>query len=129
MTMFGWFNNPDREAKQLNKDSGAILDSVVKGSPAVVGRAVAEQTQAAIEEGHKKGRNSPDLYQPIVDHYRTMNADARRNHNQVAMSAFSLTSIYLRAEMLGPKAVPARQAIDEFLASWAHSGEDSKEEA
>ena len=125
--MFGWFNNSDREAKQLNKDAGAILDSVVKGSPAVVARAVAEQTQAAIDEGHEKGRNSPDLYQPIIDHYRTVNGDARRNHNQVAMSAFSLTIIYLRAEMLGSKAVPARQAIDEFLTSWAHAKEDPKE--
>lgn len=122
--MFGLFNNPEREAKQLNKDAEAILDSVVKGSPAVVARAVAEQTRAAIDEGHEKGRNTPELYQPLLDHYRTMNVDARRNHNQLAMSAFSLTMIYLRAEMLGSKTVPAREAIDEFLASWAHIDDD-----
>jgi hypothetical protein len=127
--MFGWFNNPEREAKHLNKDSIAILDGIVNVSAAVVARSVAEQTQAAIAEGHEKGRNNPDLYQPILDHYRTMNAEAIQARNQIKMSVFSLTIIYLRAEMIGPKAAPARQVIDAFLESWNHAKEDIVGEA
>ena len=127
--MFGWFNNPEREAKHLNKDSIAILDGIVHGSAAVVARAVAKQTKAAIAEGHEKGRNKSDLYQPILDHYRTMNTEAVQARNQIKMSVFSLTIIYLRAEMIGQKAVPARQAIDAFLKSWDYAQENMAGEA
>jgi hypothetical protein len=127
--MFGWFNNLEREAKQLNKDSIAILNGIVNVSAVVVAHAVVDQTQAAIAEGHGKGRNNSDLYQPILNHYRTMNAEAVQARNQIRMSVLSLTIIYLCAEIIGPRALLARQTIDTFLKSRDHAKKDIEGEA
>jgi len=44
--------------------------------------------------------------------------DARRRHNQAALSGVTLAIIFLRAQELGDLAQPACDAIDEFIARW-----------
>jgi len=41
----------------------------------------------------------------------------------VAFTAFTLVLIYLRAEAPGDACGPARDAIDGFLAEWAHAAD------
>ena len=51
--------------------------------------------------------------------------DARRRHNQAALSGVTLAIIFLRARELGNLAQPACDAIDEFIARWPVDEETS----
>ena len=53
--------------------------------------------------------------------YQTLHGEARRRHDDVALTAYSLLMIYVRAEVQGDPCAPARQAIDELIAEWAHT--------
>ena len=51
--------------------------------------------------------------------------DARRRHNQAALSGVTLAIIFLKAQELGNLAQPACDAIDEFIARWPVEEETS----
>jgi len=119
--LFGWINDPEREARQLNRDAVAILDGVVQGSSAKAAQAVAVGTRAAIDQGERRSRGDPVETQIQIDDFRRANRDARDRHDQIGMSANSLAIVYMRAGMLGQAAQPARDAIEAFLHSWDHS--------
>ena len=51
--------------------------------------------------------------------------DARRRHNQAALSGVTLAIIFLKAQELGNLAQPACDAIDEFIARWPVEEEPS----
>ena len=44
--------------------------------------------------------------------------------DDVALTAFSLLRIYVRAEIQGQACAPARPAMDELMAEWAHTAQE-----
>lgn len=55
--------------------------------------------------------------------------DARKRHDQAALSGTTLAIIFLRAQELGDLAQPACDAIDEFIARWPVDEETSAQDS
>lgn len=118
------FYNPQREARRLNRDASAIIDSAIKSFPIEKVRDIALMTREHLGEArehlekHSEGRDQA-LYR-----FRQLHREARRRMDQVSLTAFTLVIIHLRAEPLGDSAQPALDAIDEFTGQWAHAAEE-----
>ena len=121
--MFGLFGDKtEREAKQLNRDAPAIIAQVEPLYAPARLRAMAETIDEYIKRAHKRYGTEPiDLKRAHYD-FRTLHKAARRNNDQVGLSAMTLVIIYIRAEIAGSKADPARAAINAFMATWLHVG-------
>ncbi len=115
--MFRWFltYRAAMEARQLNRDAPEIITHAVE---LFRPERVAEITTLIgdhIKRAHGQyGTNAIDLKRALFD-YQRLHKEARRRGDQTALSALTLTIIYLRAEIAGPAAAPARAAIDGFV--------------
>ncbi len=121
--IFGLFGDKtEREAKQLNRDAPAIIFQAKQLYPPARLQTMVETIAEYIERAHKRYGTDPiDLKRAHYD-FRTLHKEARRNNDQVGLSAMTLVIIYIRAEIAGPKADPARAAINAFTATWLHVG-------
>ncbi|MEK9723151.1 MAG: hypothetical protein VW405_06660 [Rhodospirillaceae bacterium] len=122
--LFGLFSDKTaREARQLNKDAPLILEQAQQIFPPDRLRTMAETVAEYVEQAHTRyGTATVDLMRAHQD-YRGLHKEARRKNDQVALSAMTLVIIYLRAEIAGPPAQPARAAIDDFLKPWLFDGD------
>ncbi len=59
-----------------------------------------------------------------IAEYESLHKEARRRRDDVALTAFTLMLIYQRAEVQGEACQPARDAIKQFMADWAHAADD-----
>ena len=121
--IFGLFGDKrEREAKQLNRDAPAIIaQAEALYSPARL-QTMAETIAKYIERAHKRYGTDPINLRRAHYDFRNLHKEARRNNDQVGLSAMTLVIIYIRAEITGPKADPARAAINAFTATWLHVG-------
>jgi len=123
--MLGWLfgNRAEREAKQLNRDAPLILEHArnmfSEGSMTVV----ADLAREHIERAHVQyGTQIIDFRRALLD-YRRLHKDARGRNDQRALSALTLVIIYLRSEIAGEAAAPARDTINDFTASSGSAAE------
>lgn len=116
--MFGWLFGSRREARQLERDAGSIIEAAQATSSSERLRAVALRLGDDLEAAHDRGGEDPSRYGPVIDHFRTQHREARRRHDDAALTALTLVIIYLRAERLGADADPARHRIDDFMSEW-----------
>ena len=121
--MFGLFGKKSK-ALQLIRDSQSIIRS---DETAYADRhllkisAIANSSiQRAMNESGAKtsGDKTPRWL-------KEAHRDARRRHNQAALSGVTLAIIFLKAQELGNLAQPACDAIDEFIARWPVEEEPS----
>ena len=121
--MFGLFGKKSK-ALQLIRDSQSIIRS---DETAYADRhllkisAIANSSiQRALNEssGKTNGDKTPRWL-------KEAHRDARRRHNQAALSGVTLAIIFLKAQELGNLAQPACDAIDEFIARWPVEEEPS----
>ncbi len=127
--MFAWLRrfgigDPDGAAKTLNKDAVAILDMIHGLHGAESLRAIAGIIRDARAEVHERSLGNPEFYATGLRVLTDKNSAARRSNDQITWSGLTLTIIYLKAEMEGPKAAPARASIDTFLSEWQHALDD-----
>jgi len=127
--MFAWLRkfgigDPDAVAKTLNKDAASILEMVRSVHGAEVLKHIATIVRDARAEVHERATGNPEFYDTGLRALKDRNADARRRNDQATWSALTLTIIYLKAEVAGAMATPARAAIDAFLAEWQHAMDD-----
>ena len=99
-------DNPDREARRLNRDAPAIIESATRSFPSQRVRDIALATLEHLGEAHEHLSN---------------HGEARRRMDQVALTAYTLVIIHLRAEALDDRAAPALEAIDAFTGQWSHA--------
>lgn len=112
-----WFaNRGEREAKQLNRDAPLIIAQASQTLSESRLREVATTVAEHIPRAHKVYGQTAIDYKRAIQDYRRLHKDARRNNDQMALSAMTLVIIYLKAEVAGPPADPARAAIDAFTA-------------
>lgn len=116
--MFGWLFGSRREARRLERDAGSIIEAAQATSSSERLRAVALRLGDDLEAAHDRGGEDPSRYGPVIDHFRTQHREARRRHDDAALTALTLVIIYLRAERIGADADPARHRIDAFLSEW-----------
>ena len=117
--VLGWLSGPRREARHLNRDAAAIIETAKATSSNQRIRDVALRLRDDLEAAHDRGGDDPSRYGPVIDHFRTQHREARRRHDDAALTALTLVIIYLRAERTGGEADSARARIDEFLSEWA----------
>ena len=118
------FDNPRREARRLNRDASAIIDSAMKSFPIEQVRDIALMTREHLDEANEHMENHSESRNQVLSRFRQLHSEARRRMNQVALTAFTLVIIHLRAEPLGDLGQPALEAIDTFTGQWAHAAED-----
>jgi hypothetical protein len=120
------FNNPVREAKRLNRDAPTIIDSATKSFPVVRVRDIALMTLESLAEARAHLDKHEQSRDKMLYRFRQLHGEAKRRMDQVALPAYTLIIIRLRAEALGDIADPAGEAIDEFTGRWAHAAEETR---
>lgn len=117
--IFGWLRkNPERDARQLDKDARAVTDMARQTYRAQLLVDIARITReglAQIEElcGDDAARRARE-----VDRYQALHREARRQHDQVGLTAYTLVIIHARSIDLAQLGAPARAAIQQFLDEW-----------
>ena len=104
MRMFAWLDwlfGEKSEARQLNRDARAIINSARLGYRTEVQREMALLTGETLATAHERGGDDPSKYQPLISHFKMMHRDAKQARNQTQLTAYTLIIIYLRAEQLG----------------------------
>lgn len=123
-TLTSLFDNPQRDARRLNRDAPAIIDSAAKSLAADRLREIALMTLEHLDETRKHLEEHGRSGDQVLYRYRQLHGESRRRMDQVGLTAYSLIIIHLRATALGAIAEPAREAIDEFTSRWAHAARE-----
>jgi len=119
--MLSWIfgDRSEREAKQLNRDAPIILkqaEEMFSDSSLTV---VADLVREHIKRAHNIFGTQDIDYRRALQDYRRLHKDARSRTNQRELSAMTLVIIYLRSELTGPAAAPARERINHFISTFA----------
>lgn len=117
--MFTWLIEYRRrmEVRQLNRDAPLIMTHATELFKPEIVTEIAKLVRTHIARAHTQyGTASIDLKRAHFD-YKRLHKEARRRADQTALSALTLTIIYLRAEIAGPGAAPACAEIEDFLAT------------
>ena len=103
------------EVRQLNRDAPLIIRHATQLFKPIILNEISVLVQNHIERAHAQyGTNQVDLKRAHFD-YKRLHKEARRRIDQIALSSMTLTIIYIRAEIAGRKADPARHSIEAFL--------------
>jgi hypothetical protein len=120
------FNSPVHEAKRLNRDAPTIIESATKSFPVARVRDIAIMTLESLAEARAHLEKHEQSRDQMLYRFKQLHGEARRRMDQVALTAYTLIIIRLRAEALGDIANPAMEAIDEFTGRWAHAAEETQ---
>ena len=115
------FGGPEEEGRQLARDTRAILDMIHGQHGAESLLKIAGKLRRHIDLVHEKGMNEPQYYGRGVTELTELNRAARARQDNLGWSGITLAVIYIKAEMIGPPGFEARNAINGFLAEWAHA--------
>jgi len=118
------FNNPRRDAKRLNRDAPAIIDSASKSYAADRVREIALMTLEHLGKAQGHLQEHGQSRDQVIYRFQQLHGESRRRMDQIGLTVYTLVIIHLRAAALGDIADPAREAIDEFTSRWAHAGKE-----
>ena len=124
--MFGFLKDykRKREIKQLNNDAPEIIEYAYKSFRTETVRDAALKTREHLERVAGIYKDDPLGPKRAIVEYQSMHAEAQRRRDDVALTAYTLMLIYLRAEVQGAPCLPARNAINRFITDWAHAGKE-----
>jgi hypothetical protein len=120
------FNSPVREAKRLNRDAPTIIDSATKSFSVARVRDIAIMTLESLAEARAHLEKHEQSRAQMLSRFQQLHGEAKRRIDQVALTAYTLIIIRLRAEALGDIADSAGEVIDEFTGKWAHAAEEKR---
>ena len=112
-----WFGS-QREARRLDRDAATIIEAAQSLPPSSRIRETALRISDELEVAHARGGDDPSRYTRLIEHFKDQHREARRRHDDTALTALTLVIIYLRAEMVGADAEPARNRIDALVSEW-----------
>ncbi len=102
-----------RDAREIiRRDSAAYTDRHLTTIANVLRTYLAEFENPSQTAAHRR---------EVAMRLKSRHREARRRHDQVVLSAATLTSIYRRAREVGGTAAPARDAVQAFLDRYADS--------
>ena len=113
------FDSTAREIKRLNKDAPNIVEYALQCFRPDVVRGIADTTRQHLERAHSHYPGNREGWKQAVIDYERMHREARSGRDDVALTAFTLVLIYIRAEVQGEACRAARDAIDAFIDEWA----------
>ncbi|MCK5777333.1 MAG: hypothetical protein KAH11_00990 [Rhodospirillales bacterium] len=115
---------PEHDARILARDARAMIDMIHGQHGADSLGKIANHAKLQIDDVHRRGLNDPQFYQRGVEALTDLNRAARSRRDNIAWSGITLAIIYIKSEMLGDLALPAKNAIDGFIEKWAHAIEE-----
>ena len=119
--MFRWYFQfrQDMEVRQLNRDAPLIVSHATELFKLTILNEIAVLVRDHVDRAHVQyGTNLVDLKRAHFD-YKRLHKEARHRADQTGLSSMTLIIIYLRAEIAGPKADPARHNIEAFVNEYA----------
>lgn len=111
---------PEHDARMLARDARSLIGMFRGQSGADKLSKIAETARYYIDEVHERGVGDPQFYGRGVQHLTELNRAARQRRDDTAWSGITLAVIYIKSEMLGDAALPARNTIDGFIEEWRH---------
>lgn len=124
--MFGLsklFHSTAREVKRLNKDAPAIVEYARQCFRIETIKRIAAAAREHLERVHSIYPGDQAGFKQAVADYQRMHREARRQRDDVALTAFTFVLIYIRAEAQGEPCRAARDAVDAFIDEWAGAPE------
>ena len=122
--MFGWLKSPARESRQLNRDAAAIIDMAQGTYRSELQRDIALLTRQGLDQVAEICAGDVECGRREVDRFKTLHREARRQNNQVELTAYTLIIIHVRAQALAEASAPARECIEAFLDQWQHATQE-----
>ena len=117
--IFGLFGDPVvREAKQLNRDAPIIIEQAEQMFTDNRLREIAAMVVEYRDRAHQIFGREPIDLRRAHDELKKFHKEARNRNDQLKLTSMTLVIIYLRTELNGIGAAPARAAIDQFAARW-----------
>ena len=110
--------SPQREARRLNKDAASIIDMARGTYRESVLSEIARLTRDGLAQMADIAGTDPVALAREVDRYKALHREARRQHNQTRLTAYTLVIIHSQGLRYGELTEPTRESIDEFLAEW-----------
>ncbi len=120
--MFGflaWKRNSD--IRRLNKDAPLIIEYARQTARPERIPEIARVTAEHLNRAHKIFEPTTIGLKRAILEYQRLHNEARRQRDDVSLSAFTLVLIYIRAENMGEDCRPALDTIDSFLGEWEHT--------
>lgn len=121
------FFGPEADARRLNRDAAYIVHSLSEEHYGPIRAEVAQDLRKDIDYIHETfvQKDAAYGYKRAQDHLSRQHNEARKRRDQRALTALTLTIIYMRAEKAGSPAKPARDAIEAYLDEWAPVSEEN----
>ncbi len=116
--MFGFFNNPKREARGLQRDAQVIIDNVSHTYQEQRVREIACQTRDDLAHVEMNCESNIGSLKRELDRHTSLHRDARRRQDSVALTAHTLVIIHIRASILGEPGQAVMELIGEFVETW-----------
>jgi len=109
---------PENEARILIRDARAMIEMVHGQHGPDSLRKISGETGYQIAEVHRRGLDDPQFYGRGIEALTELNRAARTRRDNIAWSGITMAIIYIKAEILGDHGLPAKNAIDGFMAKW-----------
>ena len=103
-------------------DARSMIDMVHGQHGAASLQTIADTCREHIELVHERGINDPQFYEQGIVQLTELNKAARMRRENATWSGITLSIIYVRAEILGDVALPAKNVIEGFMQKWEHDG-------
>ena len=111
------------ETRLLNRDAQYIVDDALGRFSEERVVQMANATRVYLEDARDQlARPNLDPENVLV-HFRSLHGAARRERQDMGLSAITLVIIYLRAQRHRDACEPAIRTIDDFVAEWASEDE------
>ena len=107
--------NRKRKVKGLIKDAQLIIDHVRQTTRPEKLKKIAIITSKHIEHAQKTFGETPTGFKRAIDEYKRLHNEARRQRDDISLSAFTLVQIYIRASAVGQECQPAKEIIKAFM--------------
>jgi hypothetical protein len=119
-----WPFSASYEVRVLNRDARYVIeDSTERFSDERLVQ-MANATRAYLTDAREQMKQPQFSAANVLPHFQDLHRTARREQQDMALSALTLILIFLRAQQHAERCQPALNAIDEFVEQWASNDEE-----
>ena len=111
-----WAKN--NEIKRLNKDAPLIIKYTKETVRPEKVPEVALLTRKHLDHAHSNFGTSEIGLKRTIDEYERLHKEARRQKDEISLTAFTLVLIYARSLNIGKDCSPAIKSIDSFISDY-----------
>gem|GEM_PF-1861478 len=119
LSLFGFFHNPEREARRLERDARAIIDNVVHSYREQRLVEIASQIRTDLLHVARNCEAHDGSLERELERHTSLHREARRHNASVALTAHTLVIIHIRAGRLGEPGQATLGLIQDFVSNWS----------